>query len=55
MVIGSNLVSVKPLSAPNIRLVFMDYVYEDKLKERRKKLDKIMEKIKEKQQKDEEK
>jgi hypothetical protein len=53
MVIGSDLVSVKPLSAPVDKIYYIDYIYVDTLEERRKKLNKIMEIIKEKQQKDE--
>jgi hypothetical protein len=47
--IGIDLVTVKPLSAPTDKILFMDYKYEDDqkklLRERKEKLDRIMENI----------
>ena len=47
--IGLDLVSVKPLGPPTGILHYIDYKYDDTLYQRRLKLEKIFEKIKEKQ------
>ena len=47
--IGLNLVQVKPLGPPIGMLHYMDFKYDDTLEKRRLKLDKILERIKEKQ------
>jgi hypothetical protein len=47
--IGQELVSVQPLNKP-AGLVFLDYIYVDKLKERRQKIEKLYERIKLKQE-----
>ena len=47
--IGFDLVQVKPLGPPIGMLHYMDFKYDDTMEKRRLKLDKIMEKMKEKQ------
>lgn len=46
--IGQELVSVQPMNKPS-GLVFLDYIYINKLKERRQKIEKLYERIKLKQ------
>ena len=46
--IGLDLVSVQPMKGPKMDLMYFDYVYIDKLKERRLKIEKIKERIKNK-------
>ena len=46
--IGPDLVSVQPMNSPKMNLMYFDYVYIDKLKERRLKIEKIKEQIKNK-------
>jgi hypothetical protein len=43
--IGLDLVSVQPMKGPKIDLKYLDFVYIDKLKERRLKIEKIKSKI----------
>lgn len=47
--IGFDLVQVKPLGPPIGMLNYMDFKYDDTMEKRRLKLDKIIEKMKERQ------
>lgn len=49
---GPDIISVQPLSKPTMKLLYLDYVYVDKLKERRQKIEKLYERIRLKQNSD---
>jgi hypothetical protein len=46
--ISTDLIEVKPLDKPNSTLYYMDFTYTDLLKERKEKIDKIIERWKKK-------
>lgn len=46
--ISSDLIEVKPLDKPNSTLYYMDFTYKDLLKERKEKINKIIERWKKK-------
>lgn len=45
ILISNELIEVKPLDSPSVILYYMDYKYEDLLEVRKKKINKILERI----------